>query len=60
MLYWEQVPAAGRELRIGIQGVNLNNGVTKTLQQYTADGKIGPRSYFISDRRYSFILRGSW
>jgi len=47
-------------LRIGIQGVNLNNAVTKTLQQYTADGKIGPRSYFISDRRYSFILRGSW
>jgi hypothetical protein len=47
-------------LRIGIQGVNLNNAVTKTLQQYTADGRIGPRSYFISDRRYSFILRGSW
>ena len=47
-------------LRIGIQGVNLNNAVTKTLQQYTADGKIGPRSYFMSDRRYSFIIRGSW
>jgi len=47
-------------LRVGVQAVNLNNAVTKTLQQYTADGKIGPRSYFMSDRRYSFILRGSW
>jgi len=47
-------------LRIGVQGVNLNNAVTKTLQQFTTSGKIGPRSYFISDRRYSFIMRGSW
>jgi TonB-dependent receptor len=47
-------------LRIGVQAVNLNNAVTKTLQQYTTAGALGPRSYFISDRRYSFILRGSW
>jgi TonB-dependent receptor len=47
-------------LRVGVQAVNLNNGVTKTLQQYTTSGALGPRSYFISDRRYSFILRGSW
>jgi len=47
-------------LKVGVQGVNLNNEVTKTLQQYTAGGALGPRSYFISDRRYSFILRGSW
>lgn len=47
-------------LRIGVQGVNLNNEVTKTLQQYTTGGALGPRSYFISDRRYSFILRGNW
>jgi TonB-dependent receptor len=47
-------------LRIGVQAVNLNNEVTKTLQQYTTGGALGPRSYFIEDRRYSFILRGSW
>jgi TonB-dependent receptor len=47
-------------LRVGVQAVNLTNTVTKTLQQYTVDGALGPRSYFISDRRYSFILRGSW
>jgi len=47
-------------LRVGVQAVNLTNSTTKTLQQYTAAGALGPRSYFISDRRYSFILRGSW
>jgi len=47
-------------LRVGVQAVNLNNGIVKTLQQYTAAGALGPRSYFAYDRRYSFILRGSW
>jgi TonB-dependent receptor len=47
-------------VRIGVQAVNLNNETTKTLQQYTTGGALGPRSYFISDRRYSFIVRGNW
>ncbi len=47
-------------LRVGVQAENLTNTVTKTLQQYTTAGALGPRSYFISDRRYSFILRGNW
>jgi TonB-dependent receptor len=47
-------------LRVGVQAVNLTNGIVKTLQQYTAGGALGPRSYFGYDRRYSFILRGSW
>ena len=47
-------------LRIGVQAVNLNNEITKTLQQYTTAGALAPRSYFLEDRRYSFILRGSW
>jgi len=47
-------------LRIGVQAVNLNNAVTKTLQQYNTAGALGPRSYFTEDRRYSFIMRGSW
>ncbi|QIK77860.1 TonB-dependent receptor [Sphingomonas piscis] len=47
------------KLKIGVQGVNLNNQVTKTLQQF-APGMLGPRSYFMNDRRFSFILRGSF
>src|SRR5206468_335391 len=46
-------------LKIGVQAQNLTNEVVKTLQQFTIDGKLGPRSYFMNDRRFSFILRGS-
>ncbi len=49
-----------KNLKVGIQGVNLTNEITKTLQQFTVDGKLGPRSYFMNDRRYSFIMRGNW
>ena len=48
------------QIKIGVQGVNLTNEVTKTLQQFTTDGLLGPRSYFMNDRRYSFIVRGSF
>jgi TonB-dependent receptor len=47
-------------LKIGIQAVNLTNEVTRTLQQFTVGGLLGPRSYFMNDRRYSFILRGNF
>ena len=47
-------------IKIGVQGVNLTNDVTVTLQQFTVDGKLGPRSYFMNDRRFSFILRGNF
>ncbi|SNT02542.1 TonB-dependent receptor [Sphingopyxis indica] len=48
-------------LKIGVQGVNLTNEVTKTLQAYTSDPKaLVPRSYFMNDRRFSFILRGNF
>ncbi|WP_116090874.1 TonB-dependent receptor [Sphingomonas crusticola] len=49
-----------KNVKIGVQGVNLTNETTKTLQQYTVDGRLAPRSYFVNDRRYSFILRGNW
>lgn len=49
-----------KNVKVGIQGVNLTNEITKTLQQFTVDGKLGPRSYFMNDRRYSFIVRGNW
>ena len=47
-------------IKIGVQGQNLTNEVVETLQQYTLDGKLAPRSFFMYDRRFSFILRGSF
>ncbi|WP_294056559.1 TonB-dependent receptor [Sphingomonas sp.] len=49
-----------KNIKIGVQGVNLLNEVTKTLQMFTPDGKLGPRSYFMNDRRYSFIVRANF
>ncbi len=47
-------------LKIGVQGVNLTNEVTRTLQQFQPGGLIAPRSYFVNDRRFAFILRGNF
>jgi outer membrane receptor protein involved in Fe transport len=47
------------KLKFGVQAQNLTNEVTKTLQQYTLDGRLAPRSYFMNDRRFSVILRGT-
>lgn len=48
-------------VKIGVQGVNLTNSVTKTLQAYSGDpNQLAPRSYFVNDRRFSFILRGNF
>ncbi|HYD25174.1 MAG TPA: TonB-dependent receptor [Croceibacterium sp.] len=47
-------------IKLALQGTNLLNEVTKTEQQFTADGLIGPRSYFINDRRFTFGVRASW
>jgi TonB-dependent receptor len=50
-----------KNIKIGVQGVNLLNEVTKTEQAYTGDPHLlAPRSYFMNDRRYSFIVRGSF
>ena len=40
------------EIKIGVQAVNLTNEITRTLQQFTVDGLLGPRSYFMNDRRF--------
>src|SRR3546814_1973824 len=45
--------------KIGVQGVNLTTEITKTSQMFTHSGWRGPRSYFMNDRRFSFIIRGS-
>ncbi len=48
-------------IKVGVQAVNLLNEVTKTEQAYTGDpDKLAPRSYFMNDRRFSFIVRGSF
>ncbi len=48
-------------LKVGVQGVNLTNEVTKTLQAYKGDpNALAPRSYFMNDRRFSFIIRGNF
>ncbi|WP_369688865.1 TonB-dependent receptor [Sphingomonas azotifigens] len=48
-------------VKIGVQGVNLTNSVTKTLQAYRGDpAYLAPRSYFMNDRRFSFIIRGNF
>lgn len=47
-------------LKVGIQGVNLLNEVTRTSQQFTTTGLLGPRSYFMNDRRFVIIVRGNF
>ena len=48
-------------IKFGVQGVNLLNEVTETTQAYTTDpSKLAPRSYFMNDRRFSFIIRGNF
>ena len=49
-----------RYMKVGVQATNILNEVTKTLQQFTLAGDLAPRSYFMNDRRYSFIVRGSF
>ncbi|HVI99384.1 MAG TPA: TonB-dependent receptor [Sphingomonas sp.] len=46
-------------VKIGVQAVNLTNEITKTSQMFTLSGLRGPRSYFMNDRRFSFIIRGN-
>jgi TonB-dependent receptor len=47
------------EFKLGLQGVNLLNEISKTRAVYTADGsgQTAPRSYFKNDRRVSILAR---
>jgi TonB-dependent receptor len=48
-------------IRVGVQGVNLLDEVTRTTQAYTGNASdLAPRSFFMNDRRFSFILRGNF
>ncbi len=49
------------DVRLGVQGVNLLNEVTRTTQSYTGDpDMLAPRSYFMNDRRFSVVLRANF
>ncbi|KQT32711.1 hypothetical protein ASG29_13350 [Sphingomonas sp. Leaf412] len=53
---------ATRNLRLGIQGVNLTNSLTKTSVAVQGPGgaddvRIVPRGWFMNDRRFSAIAR---
>jgi TonB-dependent receptor len=45
--------------KLGVQGVNLLDEISKTKAVYTADGsgQTAPRSFFKNDRRFSFLAR---
>lgn len=50
-----------KDIRVGVQGVNLLNEVTKTTQAFTGDpNDLAPRSFFMNDRRFSFIMRANF
>lgn len=46
--------------RIGLQGVNLTQEIIHTRAVINDDLLNAPRSWFINDRRYSLIVRGSF
>lgn len=45
------------QIKLGVQGVNLLDEVTKTSQIVDFDGTSVPRSAFRNDRRFSFLAR---
>ncbi|MFN3945830.1 MAG: TonB-dependent receptor [Allosphingosinicella sp.] len=52
------------QIRVGVQGVNLLNEVTRTSQVIDASEQSGifrgPRSWFINDRRFTAIIRATF
>lgn len=46
-----------KNVKVGIQAVNLTNEVTKTSQVINNDLLTAPRSWFMNDRRFTAILR---
>lgn len=47
-------------ITVGLQGTNLNNNVTQTLMQVNDAGDLRTRSHFVSDRRYSLVVKGNF
>jgi TonB-dependent receptor len=50
-----------KNLLVGVQGVNLLDEVTQTTQAFTGNRQdLAPRSFFMNDRRFSFVVRGNF
>jgi hypothetical protein len=47
-------------IKIGVEGANLTDSVTRTSQVLNDQLLRVPRSWFISDRRYSAVIRGNF
>jgi TonB-dependent receptor len=48
------------KVKIGVQGVNLTNEITKTTQVLNNQLLKAGRSWFMNDRRYTFVVRASF
>jgi len=46
--------------KIGLQGTNLTNEITQTSMQIDQAGTQAARSWFVSDRRYSVVLKATF
>ncbi|MCJ8321740.1 MAG: TonB-dependent receptor [Colwellia sp.] len=46
--------------KVGLQGTNLTNAVTKTSMQIDEEGTRVGRAWFVNDRRYSIIVRATF
>lgn len=51
-----------KHIKAGVQGVNLLNSITRTSAVLKVDPKLltAPRSWFMDDRRVTFIVRTTW
>ncbi|MBX9615404.1 MAG: TonB-dependent receptor [Caulobacteraceae bacterium] len=47
-------------IKIGVQAVNLTNEITRTSQVLNNDLLTTGRSWFMNDRRFTFIVRGTF
>ncbi|WP_111979955.1 TonB-dependent receptor [Algibacillus agarilyticus] len=47
-------------IKVGIQGVNLLDTVSKTTMQIDNEGNTAGRSWFVNDRRISFVVRANF
>lgn len=46
-----------KQIRVGVQGVNLTNEITRTSQVLNNDLLTAPRSWFMNDRRFTGVVR---
>lgn len=47
-------------IRMGVQGVNLTNSITRTSYVINSDLLTRPRNWFINDRRFTFSFRAAF